>query len=603
MESLPSDIGDLLAVAEVARHGIGDPRSASCLLKASEPSLVLLADAGGEVIFADDFESGTGTEAARALSASLAEELADKRTCRLEVPTDAGPRPAFAVRLPDWAERGIVGCLLRPPGLSEMLPDEAQAPLAVCGALAWAAGRNRVRDGELRTRVEHLQAEHETLKNSQAQAIAAAIEEREKRLQQQRQDMARLEAVMKLAAEGIVTFNEEGIVESFNEAAGRIFGHDPGEVIGRSISMLIPKRHRERPREYLAKYLKSGQTSTAGPSRDVMGQRKDGSLFPLEIAVSEVPLDSGRVFTGIFRDITERRRLEGQLVQAQKMESVGQLAAGIAHEINTPTQYVGDNTRFLEDAFRGLATVLVACNELCKAAGENGIPGELAAGVVAAAKEADLEYLIDEIPKAIGQSLEGVERVTKIVRSMKDFSHPGGQTKQAADLNRALESTLTVCRNEWKYVADAVTDLDPDLPLVTCLPGECNQVFLNLIINAAHAIGDKLTDGSTEKGTIGVATRRDGDWVVIRISDTGTGIPEDFRRRIFDPFFTTKEVGRGTGQGLAIAHSVVTEKHGGTIDFKTELGRGTTFIVRLPISGESSSSKGAESEKADLVRR
>jgi signal transduction histidine kinase len=214
-----------------------------------------------------------------------------------------------------------------------------------------------------------------------------------------------------------------------------------------------------------------------------------------------------------------------------------------------------------------------------------------------------VEYLTAEIPNAIAQSLEGVERVAKIVRSMKDFSHPGGETKQAVDLNRALESTLTVCRNEWKYVAEAVTDFDPDLPLVTCLPGECNQVFLNLIINAAHAIGDKLAGRPDDKGAITIATRRDGDRAEIRIIDTGTGIPEKHHARIFDPFFTTKEVGRGTGQGLAIAHCVITEKHGGTIHFETEIGRGTTFVVRLPISGEPSPPKGPEDERTNSVCR
>jgi two-component system, NtrC family, sensor kinase len=440
---------------------------------------------------------------------------------------------------------------------------------------------------DLPTRVAHLKAEHETLKNAQAQAMSAAIEEREKRLQQQRQDMAQLEAVMKLAADGIITVNENGIVGSFNEAAARIFGYDPGEVIGRNVALLAPDPGSQRHHEHLAKYLTLSQTPVASRPREVMGRRKDGTVFPLEIAVSEVSFESGRVVTGIFRDIADRRRLESQLVQSQKMQSVGQLAAGIAHEINTPTQYVGDNTHFLEDAFRDLVPLLANCNKLCKATGDGSLPEHLVADVVAAARVADIEYLIDEIPKAIAQSLEGVERVTKIVRSMKDFSHPGGETKQAVDLNRALESTLTVCRNEWKYVADAATAFDPDLPLVTCLPGECNQVFLNLIINAAHAIADKPAGKSTEKGEITVVTRRDGNWAEVRIGDNGTGIPEEFQGRIFDPFFTTKEVGRGTGQGLAIAHSVITEKHGGTIRFETEIGRGTTFVVRLPISGES----------------
>ena len=187
--------------------------------------------------------------------------------------------------------------------------------------------------------------------------------------------------------------------------------------------------------------------------------------------------------------------------------------------------------------------------------------------------------------------------MAKIVRSMKEFSHPGGEEKQAVDFNRAVESTLTVSRNEWKYVAETITELDPDLPLVHCLPADCNQVILNLIVNAAHAIADKMEKEGGEKGTIAVGTRRDGEWIELRVTDTGTGIPEPIRPKIFDPFFTTKAVGRGTGQGLAIAHSIVTEKHGGMITFETETGRGTTFIVRLPIQGGPTSAKGGQDEK------
>jgi signal transduction histidine kinase len=167
---------------------------------------------------------------------------------------------------------------------------------------------------------------------------------------------------------------------------------------------------------------------------------------------------------------------------------------------------------------------------------------------------------------------------------------------QPVDLNRALESTLTVCRNEWKYVAEAVMDFDQNLPLVTCLPGACNQVFLNLIINAAHAIADKHGGETADKGTITVSTRTDGEWVEVRIADTGTGIAEEHRRKVFDPFFTTKKVGRGTGQGLAIARSVLVDKHGGTLTFETEVGQGTTFIVRLPHRTIASSGKGASND-------
>jgi signal transduction histidine kinase len=203
-------------------------------------------------------------------------------------------------------------------------------------------------------------------------------------------------------------------------------------------------------------------------------------------------------------------------------------------------------------------------------------------------KNANLEYLMTQIPRAIEQSIEGVERISSIVQAMKEFSHPGAAEKTFADLNHCIRSTVTVSRNEWKYVADLDTDLDGALPPVCCLPGELNQVFLNLIVNAAQAIGDvsdtrSAGEGAEHKGKIVVSTRRDGDWVEVRITDTGSGIPEKIREHIFDPFFTTKDVGRGTGQGLAIARNVVVDKHGGTITFETKTGAGTTFIIRLPI--------------------
>jgi signal transduction histidine kinase len=190
------------------------------------------------------------------------------------------------------------------------------------------------------------------------------------------------------------------------------------------------------------------------------------------------------------------------------------------------------------------------------------------------------------MPRAIQQSLEGVQHVSRIVKAMKDFSHPGIDRKVAVDLNRAIETTLTVARNELKYVADTVTQLDPQLPPVPCLPGEINQVLLNLVINAAHAIADALPPGEQRRGRITVSTQCFEDMVELRVSDTGTGIPEDVRSRIFEPFFTTKPVGRGTGQGLSLAHAVVVNKHGGQIWFDTELGKGTTFIVRLPRDAE-----------------
>jgi len=250
---------------------------------------------------------------------------------------------------------------------------------------------------------------------------------------------------------------------------------------------------------------------------------------------------------------------------------VGRLAAGIAHEINTPIQYVGDNLEFLGEA-------IGVFRERIEGGGSGG-------GV----SDDDVSFYLEESPKAISQAREGVARVAGIVRAMKAFSHPGSGEKTLGNLNQDLLNTITVSRNEWKYVADLKTELDDNLPPVPCYPGELNQVYLNLIVNAAHAIGDKVDREKGEKGLITVATRLDGDWVEIRISDTGTGIPESVRERVFDPFFTTKEVGKGTGQGLAIARDVIVNKHGGTITFETEEGKGTTFIIRLPLKeGEAS---------------
>ncbi|MCK4546251.1 MAG: response regulator [Candidatus Eisenbacteria sp.] len=301
-------------------------------------------------------------------------------------------------------------------------------------------------------------------------------------------------------------------------------------------------------------------------------------------------------------DIAESRAREHQIVQSQKLESIGQLAAGIAHEINTPTQYVGDNVRFLDEAFRDLETLLAKGDQLVKAVKA----GEKSEGLIqemeSLAEDADVEYLTEEIPRAISQALEGIDRVAHIVRAMKEFSHPGTDGHVPTDVNKAIESTATVARNEWKYVADMKMELDKSLPLVPCLPGEFNQVILNLIINAAHAIAGSAESGASEKGRITLSTTLVGNEAEIRISDTGTGIPEEIRSRVFDPFFTTKEVGKGTGQGLAVCRSVIVQKHGGTLQFETETGRGTTFVIRLPLGGKTEQVKAEQREETNLVR-
>jgi two-component system NtrC family sensor kinase len=380
----------------------------------------------------------------------------------------------------------------------------------------------------------------------------------------------------------IIALDLEDKIVEWNRCAEKSFGLTRNQVVGKKLSECPIDWDTERVLRKIHLCKTSGQRGSLDDVR-LTNQNKKERL--LGISFNPVLGVSGKI-RGILiyaADITKRKYLESQLAQAQKLESIGQLAAGIAHEINTPSQYVGDNTLFLQEAFQDMDQAFKSYGQLFEAVKKNAVTDNLIQEVEKVIQETDLVYLMEEVPTAIGQTLEGVERVSKIVRSMKEFSHPGVDEKTSIDINRALENTITVARNEWKYVADMETDFEANLPLVPCLPGALNQVFLNIIINAAHAISDVVGDDSNGKKAIKVATKSNGNSVEIRISDTGPGIPEKIQPRIFDPFFTTKEVGKGTGQGLAISHSVIVEKHGGSIGFETETGKGTTFIIQIPI--------------------
>ena len=313
-------------------------------------------------------------------------------------------------------------------------------------------------------------------------------------------------------------------------------------------------------------------------------RQAQGQLIELERRVAERTRDLASANERLRREMEDRQRIEMELRHSQKLEAVGQLAAGIAHEINTPIQFIGDSVHFLGDSFRDLIQLIGRYESFIDRAG-NGPAGRADLDeALAAAAEADIEYLRENVPRAIERTLEGTDRVAGIVRAMKEFAHPSHKEKALSDINRMIESTLTVARGEYKYVADIELALG-DVPQIPCHAGDLNQVLLNLVVNAAHAIAD-ANQGTDRRGTIRVETRGDGDAVVIAISDSGCGIPEAVRGRIFEPFFTTKEVGRGTGQGLPIARSIIVERHGGSLTFETELGRGTTFFVRLPLRAE-----------------
>lgn len=367
----------------------------------------------------------------------------------------------------------------------------------------------------------------------------------------------------------------------FNAPLCDLLGFSRRELTGMNYRQYMDRENADKVRGICKNVYRTGV-----PDRGFVWDfiRKDGSIRQIGASVFPMKNREGRPvgFRGIARDISERKKTETETAQNQKLESIGRLAAGIAHEINTPTQYVGDNTHFLKDSFRDIDILLRKFENLLAAVKAGDDTAGLVPELEAAIETADVDYLREEIPVAIGQSLEGVDRVANIVRAMKEFSYPGGDEKTPMDINKAISGTITITRNEWKYIAEMKTDFDESLHSVPIFPDEFNQVILNLIINAVHAIEDKQSsDGKL--GVIGVSTNLDGDWVEIRISDTGPGIPKVIRPMLFEPFFTTKGVGRGTGQGLAISHSVIVKKHGGSIRFETEMGKGTVFIIRIPV--------------------
>jgi two-component system, NtrC family, sensor kinase len=358
-----------------------------------------------------------------------------------------------------------------------------------------------------------------------------------------------------------------------NDAAVQQYGYTRDEFLRMKITEIAT------PEEARGLHRLRQDRSAQGTGEQRKHRTRDGRIIDVEIYFHSLKYDTHQARLFIAQNVTERNRLEIDLRNAQKLEAVGRLAAGVAHEINTPIQFVGDNIQFLRDAFASFAQFLGGYRRLQDQAASLGWDRTLTNEIAETEKALDIGYLLDEVPKAIAQSSDGVARVATLVSAMKEFAHPDQKDAAAADINAALRSTLTVARNELKHVADVETDF-ADLPLVTCNIGEINQVFLNLLINAAHATGESRKD-SESRGLIRVSTASEPNGVSISISDTGCGIPENIRDRIFDPFFTTKEVGRGTGQGLAIARSVV-ERHGGTITFTSEVAKGTTFYVRLP---------------------
>jgi PAS domain S-box-containing protein len=388
----------------------------------------------------------------------------------------------------------------------------------------------------------------------------------------------RFRAIFELAAVGILRLDLAGRIGDCNRAFCEMLNDASENVVGRNLFARVHADEAGTARQRFEQ-LKRGDAGERQVERRYV--KVDGSIVWAMEAFSFVRNEEGAPLFAIavIENVTGRKQLESSLRQAQKLEAVGRLAAGIAHEINTPIQFIGDSVHFVRDAAAEIFGALASYRTLGETAADR-IAGRVAE-LMGAESTAEIDYLAERIPQALDRALEGLDRVATIVRGMKEFAHPTQAEKAPADLNRAIETTLVIARNEYKYVADVDVELG-ELPLVTCLVGEFNQVLLNIIVNAAHAIAG-VVQGTDAKGKIRIKSWRDELSVFVAVSDTGAGIPEAIRDQIFDPFFTTKEVGRGTGQGLAIARSVIVDKHRGELTFETLTGRGTTFTIRLPI--------------------
>lgn len=456
--------------------------------------------------------------------------------------------------------------------LSRILPWDTDSLAGYVDALSDASGIHRdgspvalqITGHELRvgrtlatTLIVRCRDELETLER-RLRRLAAAVEYTE-------------EAIVILDADLRIVYVNPGFERKFTAAARGAIGKEASVALGVATDSMTYQGIKDA----LAR-------STVWQGR-VVSTRRDGRDRQIDVSISPVRNEINIVtsFVVFLRDMTEKLSVERQLHQAQRLESIGQLAAGIAHEINTPAQFVADNIHFLNDNFAGLLRVLRRYRELLDPTAENRSWQERHAIMEETSSAVDLDFVCKEIPRALAEAEEGISRVASIVRAMKEFSHPGSGHLEPADLNAAIKSTITVCRNRWKYVADLDLELADDLPLVPCQVSELNQVFLNLIVNAADALAESPPEG--QKGRIVVATRLVDGQVEISVRDNGPGIPDTSTSRIFEPFFTTKTVGKGTGQGLAIARDTVVNKHGGTLTFDSLPGVATTFRIRLPL--------------------
>jgi PAS domain S-box-containing protein len=385
------------------------------------------------------------------------------------------------------------------------------------------------------------------------------------------------DAFFRLSPDLLCIVDREQRLLQVNPSWTRVLGYPEDELTLRPFLDLVHPDDRERTLAEAGALASSG--SCVGFENRY--RHRDGSWRWIAWTATT---EAARGLTyAIARDVTAQRELQRELAQAQKLEAVGQLASGVAHEINTPMQFIGDNVQFASDGFAEVARFVAQARQWLASA---TLPPSERAALEALGKATDLDYQLEEMPRALGEARDGVRRVAELVRALKEFAHADQLEMEDADLNQSLERTLVLTRGVLKHVARVEADLQP-LPPVRCHVGLLNQAFLNLLVNAGHAIEDaQQRRPHQEVGVIRVATRCLGQQVEVRISDSGCGIPDAIRDRIFEPFFTTKSVGRGSGQGLPLVRSVVVDRHGGELSFESEVGVGTTFLLRLPVQAQ-----------------
>jgi PAS domain S-box-containing protein len=383
-------------------------------------------------------------------------------------------------------------------------------------------------------------------------------------------------SMVEQCSSGIIVQSDKRVVYA-NRAALDCLGYgDSSELLGRPLNELFDL---ESLSTLLPNLRKLGPDDDQLFIGDLKLVTRSRATIEAEVYHSAIEFGAGSATMINFRDVTLTKRLELELRQAQKLESIGRLAAGVAHEINTPIQYVGNNAHYLKEMLSDVLSLLDKSRADLRALRQER-DGARALEELAAEEElADLEYMRSEGPRSVAAILDGVSRVARIVAAMKSFSHPGSEQATPMNVNQMVEDTLVVAAYELKNTATVTTDL-AQLPPVSGYPGDLNQALLNLVVNAAHAVADR--GAAAEPGSIHISTRADKGQVAISIADNGCGMPPQVQARLFEPFFTTKEVGRGTGQGLVLVRAV-TQKHGGTIDFESAVGRGTTFVLRLPV--------------------